>query len=325
MGGHKPPGPPDAPVQHASDADRPCLCPRTRPHGSWYGAVELADGQKVFLGALGLESHVRLEGQSLVGWYETGIGEWFIATGDEDEFLAHYAGLLGERLGYGRSVMNPRIWCSWYSLYTEIHEQQLMKILSDLSVLENPQSLLFDVFQIDDGWQLGIGDWEPNAKFPSGMDVLAARIKETGRKAGLWLAPLLIVPSSSIFHKHRDWLLHDEKGRLVSAGFNWGEKLYALDTTHPAVMDWLTVQMKKVRDWGFEYVKLDFLYAGALPGKRYIDIPRETAYRNGLRRTRRFGRCLSPDLWRSHPAIHRFLRWDTHRSGCGGTLHISSG
>ena len=41
--------------------------------------------------------------------------------------------------------------------------------------------------------------------------------------------------------------------------------------------------MEKVRGWGYEYVKLDFLYAGALPGQRQGDMPREAAYRQGLK------------------------------------------
>ncbi len=72
-------------------------------------------------------------------------------------------------------------------------------------------------------------------------------------------------------------------GRFVSAGFNWGEPLYALDTTHPDVTLWLVALMKQVRAWGFDYLKLDFLYAGALKGKRHNDMPREAAYRESLR------------------------------------------
>ena len=34
--------------------------------------------------------------------------------------------------------------------------------------------------------------------------------------------------------------------------------------------------------WGYNYLKLDFLYAGAAIGKRYKDIPREEAYRNAM-------------------------------------------
>jgi hypothetical protein len=35
---------------------------------------------------------------------------------------------------------------------------------------------------VDDGWQLSIGDWEANGKFPSGMNALAEKIKSTGAK-----------------------------------------------------------------------------------------------------------------------------------------------
>ena len=69
----------------------------------------------------------------------------------------------------------------------------------------------------------------------------------------------------------------------MSAGFNWGQQLYALDTTHPDVISWLVALMKLVRRWGFDYFKLDFLYAGALKGKRHNDMPREAAYRECLR------------------------------------------
>jgi alpha-galactosidase len=91
------------------------------------------------------------------------------------------------------------------------------------------------------------------------------------------------VESSHLFREHTDWFLHDERDRLVSAGFNWGERLYALDTTHPAALEWLAALMKQVRAWGFDYLKLDFLYGGALPGKRHMDMPREAAYRHGLK------------------------------------------
>ncbi len=272
-------------IMHPMQTD-PVHATERVPNGSWYGAVELSNGRIVFLGALGFESHVRLDGQSLTGAYEGGDGEWFIASGNEDEFMIRYADLLRERFGNGRAKPSPRIWCSWYSLYTEIYEQQLLKILNDLGTLGSPNALPFDTFQIDDGWQINIGDWEPNRKFPSGMDWLADKIKQTGRKAGLWLAPLLVVRSSSIFREHRDWLLHDINGKPVSAGFNWSEPLYALDTTHPATLEWLDGLMKKIRGWGYDYIKLDFLYAGALPGKRKIEMPREAAYRNGLKTIR---------------------------------------
>jgi alpha-galactosidase len=247
-----------------------------RLNGSWYGAVELENGKIVFLGALGLDAHVWLEENRLIGRTGTKDGEWFLGAGTEDSLLQRYAELLGERFGRGRVQKPLRVWCSWYSLYNAIDETRLARVLADLGTLP------FEVFQVDDGWQAAIGDWEANAKFPSGMQALADRIRSSGRTAGLWLAPLLVVPSSSIFREHRDWLLHGEAGNLVPAGFNWGEPLYALDTTHPDALAWLAELMRRVRGWGYEYAKLDFLYAGALPGKRHTDMPREAAYRQGL-------------------------------------------
>jgi len=254
------------------------------PNGSWLGAVRFEGGKVLLLGALDLDTHVALHGQELHGWYEiprmgheAGSWEWLVAYGEETSVFKRYADLLGERLGIAPGKPSPRVWCSWYSLYTSINEEVLYRIFDELG------DLPLDVLQVDDGWQVSVGDWEANRKFPSGMHALAEKIKSTGRQAGLWLAPLLGVKSSRLFREHPDWFLKDPDRNFVSAGFNWGEPVYALDATHPAVLDWLTDLMKQVRAWGFDYLKLDFLYAGALPGKRHVEMPREAAYRQGLK------------------------------------------
>ena len=247
------------------------------PNGSWLGAVEFADGNILLLGALATDAHVHLVENQLSGHGEAGEIEWFIAFGQENVVFEEYANQLGNRLGAIKKNVAPRVWCSWYSFYTTIDEIILNKTFDKLG------DLPFDVLQVDDGWQVNIGDWEANKKFPSGMNALAEKIRSTGRRAGLWLAPLIATKTSRLFREHRDWFLRDEFGRFVSAGFNWGEPLYALDTTHPDVSLWLVALMKQVRAWGFDYLKLDFLYGGALKGKRYKDMPREEAYRESLR------------------------------------------
>jgi alpha-galactosidase len=252
------------------------------PNGSWLGAVEFADGNILLLGALATDTHVSLVSNQLSGWSEAEEIEWFIAFGQENIIFAEYAEQLGNRLAPRHEIKKKdalRVWCSWYSLYYAIDEPILHKVFNELG------DLPFDVLQVDDGWQMDIGDWEVNRKFPSGMKALADKIKSTGRRAGLWLAPLIATKSSKLFRdaKHSDWFLRNETGRFVSAGFNWGEPLYALDTTHPDVTLWLVALMKQVRAWGFDYLKLDFLYGGALKGKRHNDMPREAAYRESLR------------------------------------------
>ncbi|MBN2386785.1 MAG: alpha-galactosidase [Anaerolineales bacterium] len=268
-------------ILHPMQTD-PLYVHETRPNGSWVAAVNIPESNDVLLlGALDLDAHVFLDGKTLRGSYESGKGEWLLLCGPEEKVFARYARHLASRFGRGRVKDPQRVWCSWYSLYTHISENRLERVLEDLG------DLPFDVFQIDDGWQQAIGDWEPNRKFTSGMDTLAARIVATGRTPGLWLAPLLVVPSSRLYREHRNWLLSDDKGRPVSAGFNWAEPLYALDTTHPEALKWLADLLKKVRNWGYDYLKLDFLYAGALPGIRYNGMPREAAYRHGLESMRK--------------------------------------
>ena len=251
-----------------------------RPHGSSLGAVEMENGKIILLGALGLDAHVFLDSDQLIGQYESGTGKWFTAEGSEEKVFEQYAAALKETEFFEKTrflhATPPTIWCSWYSFYTHISEQNLNQALDDLG------DLPFDVFQVDDGWQRAIGDWVPNEKFPGGLDSLSTQIRRTGRTPGIWLAPLIVVPDSDIYRQHPEWLLRDEKGNLVSAGFNWNEPLYTLDTTIPAVFEWLSALMRQVRAWGFDYVKLDFLYAGALPGVRKMPMKREQAYRLAL-------------------------------------------
>lgn len=249
----------------------------TNPHGSWLGAVEFADGKILLLGALATDTHVFQMQNQLEGKSEAEEVEWFIMLGDENQVFSEYTNQLKNRFGHVEKNHVPRVWCSWYSLYTMIDEEILYETFDALG------DLPFEVLQVDDGWQVAIGDWEVNKKFPSGMKALADKIKSTGRTAGLWLAPLIASKSSKLFNEHPDWFLKNEHGKFVSAGFNWGNYLFALDTTHPEVQTWLVTLMKQVRAWGFDYFKLDFLYAGALKGKRYNDMPREVAYRECLK------------------------------------------
>ncbi len=260
----------------------PLYARQQTPAGAWVGALEAPDGRILLLGALNLDARVSLKENILKGAYDSRYNdEWFVAFGPEQQVFESYAELLGERFGTGQVEQAPRVWCSWYSFYTEIDEEKLTTCLDRLG------DLPFDVFQVDDGWQLKIGDWQSNAKFPSGMAALAEKIRATGRKAGLWLAPLLVVPSSKTYKNNPHWVIRDESNKPVSAGYNWNEPLYALDTTHPEVLDWLDELMHQVRTWGYDYIKLDFLYAGALPGKRRRDMPREKACREGLKAIRK--------------------------------------
>src|SRR6185437_11076234 len=159
-------------------------------------------------------------------------------------------------------------------------------IEENLAALQKTHAVApLDVVQIDDGYQTTVGDWTSlNERFPDGMAHLAERIRSAGYRPGLWLAPFTVAANSRLAQEHPDWLVHDESGKPVFGGKNWGSELYGLDTSHPGAQEWLRDLFSLItRDWGFDYLKLDFLASGAVRGLRYDRrATRASALRKGL-------------------------------------------
>jgi alpha-galactosidase len=116
------------------------------------------------------------------------------------------------------------------------------------------------------------------------MQWLAERIREAGFTPGLWLAPVITQPRSDLARNHPEWLLRDERGRPVSAGLSSVGFSQSLDLTHPEVQDHLQKLITTVvQEWGYTYLKLDFLYGAALPGQRHRpEVTRAQALRRAL-------------------------------------------
>lgn len=152
-------------------------------------------------------------------------------------------------------------WTSWYRHYQNISEDILLKELQSFQRLGIP----LDVFQIDDGYQSAVGDWHLlKPAFPRGMKFLADRIHEAGFLAGIWLAPFAAERLSHLARNHPEWLLKNHDGQPLLACSNWSG-FYALDILNPHVQDHLSKVFTMVlEEWGFDLVKLDFLFACCL-------------------------------------------------------------
>lgn len=154
-------------------------------------------------------------------------------------------------------------WTSWYKHYTNISEDIILDNLSSFTKNNIP----IDIFQVDDGYQAAVGDWlEVKPSFPNGMKHIADTIRAAGRVPGIWLAPFICEEGSKIMKDHPDWLLMSG-GKPVTAGWNpnWSGTFYALDANN----DEFLYHVREVFDtvlnqWGFDLVKLDFLYAAAM-------------------------------------------------------------
>lgn len=172
--------------------------------------------------------------------------------------------------------ISPPTWCSWYSYFEEITEEII------LHEINGAVELGYRALQIDDGWQIQVGDWQANHKFPSGMEIVATKISEAGLIPGIWLAPFIATADSNVFKTHPEFFIHDDSSCPLVVGHNWGQPFYGLDCTHPGAQEWLKELITEVTNWGYQYLKLDFIYAAAFFGNRYKNIPREAAYRKGL-------------------------------------------
>ncbi|KQX05879.1 hypothetical protein ASC59_15975 [Leifsonia sp. Root1293] len=244
--------------------------------GSAVGAIAVGDGEILLLGALGLGApRVGATPTTLWGSVEEPDGEWYLARGPEGEVFARYAHLLAERLG-SRDSRAGRVWCSWYSFYEALDEGLVRDTVQGLA------GMPFDVVQLDDGWEPVVGDWRANERFPSGMAQTARTIIDAGFRAGIWLAPLIALPSSQFALERPDLLVQGPDGTPMVAGYNWGGPYFALDTTQAEVKAHLRELFTRVVGWGFSYLKLDFMYAGALEGARSEPVHREWAYRDAI-------------------------------------------
>ena len=147
---------------------------------------------------------------------------------------------------------------SWYNYYQDINEEI---ILRDLEGVDNR----FNLFQIDDGFETFVGDWldiDPK-KFPNGLKPIVDKIHAKGLQAGLWLAPFVAEEKSKLFQEHPEYIQRDKDGNFVKAGGNWSGQ-YSLDLEKQEVRDYIKKSLQYYVDMGFDFFKLDFLYACAL-------------------------------------------------------------
>ena len=181
----------------------------------------------------------------------------YFVQGSEDEVFDGWFAAMDCRPRQAKPLAG---YTSWYNRYEAITEGDVKNDLAGCRELLLPG----DLFQIDDGWEKAVGDWlEPDpGKFPGGMKALSDEIHGSGFLSGLWLAPFACTERSELFRQHPDWLLQKD-GKPWKAGGNWGG-FYALDIDVPGVQDYLKRVFDRVlNQWGYDLVKLDFLYAAA--------------------------------------------------------------
>jgi alpha-galactosidase len=204
--------------------------------------------------------------------------------------LARWGAGFADRAGISPGGLRavPPVWCSWYQYYAGVTEEDILANLAAMDALDVPVG----VVQIDDGYQAAPGDWLLSSGRFGDLPGLIARIRGTGRRAGIWIAPMLVGRSSALLRNRPGWVVRDAGGEPVFAGTVCGQECTALDVTHPDAAGYLSTVLRTMRDWGIDYFKIDFVYAGACEGHRHQHVTGVQAYRRGLRLVRE---AIGPD------------------------------
>ncbi len=196
----------------------------------------------------------------------------------------------GRRAGARTAASIGAGWCTWYHFFHAVREQDVLRNLEALAAAR--EELPVSVVQIDDGYQHAIGDWtRTNERFPRGLEPLAREIRAAGFVPGLWTAPLLVAPDSDLYAAHPEWVL----GRagepllgLLHPAWTKDARIFVLDATRAEVLEHLEATFRALREMGFEYHKLDFLYAGAMRAEAADPgVSRAARLRRGLEAVRR--------------------------------------
>lgn len=198
-----------------------------------------------------------VDGLQFEGEYE--LFDFVECLGDYDSaFDAYFEAYPQKRTG---RVQRLTGYTSWYNYYQNIDEKIILRDLEGLRKADDEAN----IFQIDDGFETMVGDWTIDEnKFPNGLMPIVEKIHAQGLQAGLWLAPFAAQFKANVVREHPEWLIKDAKGKPIISGIAWNG-FYALDFELPEVKEYIKELFGRVfSEWGFDMVKLDFLYSAAI-------------------------------------------------------------
>lgn len=231
------------------------------------------------------QMHCSVDGQLLLANVNDTIAtDWSYAQlihphNYDEEPMANYLNTVSN-YNFARPLQNGSLltgWCSWYVFYEKINASILRENFVQLNSMRD--QVPTNVSVVDDGYMTAWGDWDSlkPKQFPDGMEVVSRDIGSQAMRPGLWLAPFAADKHSQIAKDHPDWIIQNNNG-IASNSSNCGKFFYGLDATHPEVRHHVTktIQMA-VREWNFNVLKIDFLYAACLAGNSRFNMSKSRA------------------------------------------------
>lgn len=186
---------------------------------------------------------------------------------DDPDGLQPYLQATAQVLGVEPPADDPPTgWLSWYAYFREVTAEQVQANARAVAELA-AQGLPLDIVQIDDGYAAVPGQWETHPRNGFGnLAQLATDIHTRGLQAGIWQAPFIAHRAAAATLRK---LLRWARWGPAFAGWVWNTLTFGLDASHPEAQARAERMAQSAAQMGFDYLKLDFLYAAALPGRRF--------------------------------------------------------
>ena len=137
-------------------------------------------------------------------------------------------------------------------------EKEPREILTTEKVLEEialASELGIKLFVLDDGWQHEFGDWTPHdQRFKNGLKPIADALDERNITFGIWMAPIYVDSSTSLYKEHSELAITDAQGQPVTG--RWDKQAFCMVSEY---QQHFIRMCKYLIDQGVRYFKWDGL------------------------------------------------------------------
>ena len=178
----------------------------------------------------------------------------------------------------------PAVYCTWY--HGRASDEK--KILDNTRFAKDHlEPFGLSVMQIDDGWQRRIpngvtyaGDEDDlrdggpvkafvqsNEMYPRGMAYTAQEMSRLGLTPGIWFMPFAGNWKNPYFADKLDLFARWPDSEPVAT--RWSGSL--LDMSNRKTQQFVYDRVKRIRDWGYRYFKLDGMHTGAVTHNVYVN------------------------------------------------------
>jgi hypothetical protein len=197
-----------------------------------------------------------------------------------------------EEFGSANSVISPPLpwagrmpvgWNSWYAYTCNVNTES-MTLASDFIRAHLQDHGFGNAGIVYVNWDSVCGGGPP-----PDFEKVAQYVKRNGQRPGIYFVPFARfgneqgddqpVPGTKGQYTWNDLLLRDSGNAPRAA-----DRGRALDPTHPGPRTYVESMLHQFTQWGYEYVKLDFLSHGAMEGKHFLrSMTAMQAYNYGMK------------------------------------------